>query len=177
MKFKASYFQEIIMDDNTASGLPLNSNLKSNVKLDANSEIQSHKYRNNNHLVKIRKKRYKPRKILSKFIKNITMKKHTTRTNFDSLQMSEPSERDKFKINDQVHVIDDIIQRHDNFQRPVDEQIAKVAEYQAPVDDEIKTDSNKVKRNIKDVYYKAVHDAAKYTEKTSMHPRYTNQKT
>lgn len=162
--------------ENTAGGFPMNYNLKSHTKPDTNNGIQHYKYKKNQ-LAKIRRKRYKPRKILSKFIKNITMKKHTTRTNFDSLQMSEPNERDKVKINDQLRNVDDKVQKIDKFREPIDDQIAKVYEFQAPTDNDIKTGSDKMKRNIKDVYYKAVHDATKYTEKTSVHPRLTDEKT
>lgn len=177
MKFKVSYFQGTSLDMNTATSFPFNYNAKSHVKHDTYNGFKSHKYKNNNHLSKIRKKRYEPKKVLNKFIKNITMKRHTTRTYFDTLQMSEPSQRDKFKSNNQLHNADDKIQKHNKFQEPFDEQIEKDDKFQAPIDNEMKTVVDKTKRNIKDVYYKAVHDATKYTEKTSMHPRYTSKNT
>ncbi|XP_026331403.1 uncharacterized protein LOC113238785 [Hyposmocoma kahamanoa] len=158
---------ETSFDENSASGLELNYNIKN---------LKPHeKYKTNNQLTKIRKKRYKP-KIIHKFIKNTTMKKHTTQTNFDSLQMTEPSARDKIKINNLLQNVDDKMQKDNKFEELSDELVEKVDDFQAPVGDKTETGSDRMKRNIKDVYYKAVHDATKYTEKT-MHPHYAGTKT
>lgn len=102
------------------------------------------------------------------------MKKHTTQTNFDSLQMTEPSARDKIKINNLLQNVDDKMQKDNKFQELSDELVEKVDDFQAPVGDKTETVSDRMKRNIKDVYYKAVHDATKYTEKT---PHYAGTKT
>lgn len=103
------------------------------------------------------------------------MKKHTTRTNYDSLQLVEPSVR--HKNNEELQNVDDKKQKLKQLQASADEQIEKVGKFPAPICDSIETGSDRMKRNIKDVYYKAVHDAIKYTEKSSVSPPYTGKKT